>query len=68
MSKALYRSTILELGIGIASSFSGMVLNAGFFGGKRALHLYMGVMSRSLKLAISFATNQMTETIALPAF
>ena len=36
--KALYQSTIFELGIGIASSFSGMVLNA-FLERKKALQL-----------------------------
>ena len=38
MWKALYQNTILELGIGIASSFSEMVLNVFW---KRALHLFV---------------------------
>ena len=38
MSKALYRNTIFEPGIGISSSFSGMSLNAFW---KRALHMYI---------------------------
>ena len=40
MGKALYQDSIFELGTGIASSFSGMELNAFW---ERALHLYISI-------------------------
>ena len=61
MSKVVYQNTIFELRIGLASSFSGMVLSAFW---KRALRMFLLLPNKSVQFYIRHCVTERNGQIA----